>query len=355
MICLDANAFYWYYGRDKLPLPESVAKFDTNKAIAFIEAAGQKSIVASAFMEMIVHFRDNPETIKKIMLFREEKHLQIYNNLREYCFTPDELSLYHLFDNNACKQYAYKLLNVKIDIETKFSVVFLQTVSLLYAKYYMDLSSAFNAATKESVLSFLGRNIFSELQTEYTVELKKSLECGYNDRNRSQQYLKQTYIESLTQNCVIAHVIIDTLKKIDEENDLYPVMCSAASEAKNNGLNNIDTMRTIVNTLNTNTTFLQYAKSEIANIFHKKGFTLHQSKYVECMLNAWLDRGQQLRKNDIFDMMCMAVLDHAVNKPKQSVLIDTNMYLITFDDAMVNFIKEAREFNFNKIDQFYFH
>ena len=73
------------------------------------------------------------------------------------------------------------------------------------------------------------------------------------------------------------------------------------------------------------------------------------------MLKAWLERGQKLRKNDIFDMICIASLDKINLEKAENILVDTTTYLITFDDAMVDFIKNTKSNNFKMIDQFYFH
>ena len=54
-------------------------------------------------------------------------------------------------------------------------------------------------------------------------------------------------------------------------------------------------------------------------------------------------------------MICISTLDKINNVNKTNVLIDPNMYLMTFDEAMVEFIKNSKPNNFKMIDQFYFH
>lgn len=108
MVFLDANAFYWYFGREKLFAQSSVPKHDVEKLNSFLDTRSDKSIPASAFMEMIVHFRDNPDSIMRIIRFREEKSIKVFNNFRNCCFTPDELTALHITKNAAVlKQYAY--------------------------------------------------------------------------------------------------------------------------------------------------------------------------------------------------------------------------------------------------------
>lgn len=353
MICIDANAFYWYYGRDKLPLPTSVPKFDVSKFKSFYDSKQSKSISASAFLEIIVHFRSQPEVIRAILKFREQKRIKIYNNLSEYVFTPDLLQCYHFMDNKALSIYANELLAIKIDIETKFSYAFMQIVSIVYANYCLDSKTTMDGNVKDNILSLLFRGMSTSLQADYCSQLKMALVDGYNDNNKSQQYLKKKYIELLTQKCLITHMIIEAAENAKTEENLIDLMCNVASNMRSNSLNEDNTMKTIMNTLDNNLDFLHFAESQIGNICIKKGYTPHQAKYIEYMLQAWLERGQKLRKNDIFDMICVGVLDKVDFDPSLSVLVDQSTYLITFDDIMVKFIENTNEKSFRMIDQFY--
>lgn len=214
MIYLDANAFYYYLGRENLPMIPSVPKFDVKKFRNYVDAQNNKSIPASVFMEMIVHFRDHPIAIKKIISFREEKHIVIFNNMHGYCFTPDELTTLHLTQcDTILERYAYKLLDKKIEIEVSHSYVFLQIVSLLYADYYLKSCHSIKNDVKEKVLSYLGREFSDELREDYYSQLTSALRNGYSDNNKSQQYLKKKYVELLMKNCVSFQMIIDAMVK----------------------------------------------------------------------------------------------------------------------------------------------
>lgn len=340
MIYLDVNTFYWYYGRDKLPLPYSVPNLDVIKLRTFLESRADKSLPASVFIEMIVHFRDDPATIKKIISFREEKKMHIYNNFHGYCFTPDELTLLHFTDDNEIlRKYAYKLLTRKIEIEVQHAYLFLQKVSLLYANHYLKSFSELDSKTKENILWYLGKELSSEMKDEYMSELTNSLKNGYADNNKSQQYLKNKYMELLVQSCIIYRMIIDTIVKfLDNEQDLYTVMCKSASDARANGFTDSDIMKIIVAALAEDAVFLQEAKTEIPAIFVRKGYSKHQAEYMKVLLEAWLERGQKLRKNDIFDMLYVGSVDKQVTKPGTNVLIDQSSYLLSFDKVLLSFI-----------------
>ena len=126
MIFLDANAFYWYLGREKIFKQTSTPKLDVEKLRFYLDGIIEKSIPASVFMEMLVHFRDNPDAMVRIIKFREQKNIQIFNNHPQCCFTPDELTVLHTITNpHFLKDYASKLLDAKISIEVNHSCVFL--------------------------------------------------------------------------------------------------------------------------------------------------------------------------------------------------------------------------------------
>lgn len=340
MIYLDANAFYWYFGREKLFASPSVPKHDVEKLNRFLDARRDKSIPATVFIEMIVHFRDNPETIMKIIRFREKKEIKILNNFREYCFTPDELAALHIIKEDSWfEQYAYSLLDKKIEVEVRHAYTFLQIVSLLYADYYLKSFNSLNGETRDRILSYLGKNLSDEMREDLCSDLTTALKTGYADNNKSQQALKKKYIELLVQNCVIFHMIIDTtVKFLENEKDLYAVMCKSASDARNNGFTDDGIMDIIKTALNTDSAFLKTAEIEIPSIFERKGYSKHQADYLKSMLIAWLERGQKLIKNDIFDMLCVGVLDKSEINPSLNPLVDQSSYLISFDETMMKFL-----------------
>ena len=340
MIFLDANAFYWYFGRENLFVKStSIPKHDVKKLNKYLDTIGDKYLPASVFMEIIVHFRDEPDKIMNIIKFLENKSIKIFNNLTDHCFTPDEFTFLYITENNtALAEYAYKLLDKKISIEVKHTYIFLQIVSLLYSDYYLKSNTSLNSETKENILSFLGRGVFIEMYDDLRSQLTASLKIGYKN-NRSQQALKEKYIELLLQNCIISQMIIDaTVKLLENENDLYSVMRKSAINARNNGFTDDRIMNTIKSALNIDSAFLRLAEDEISDIFLRKGYTKHQADYFKTMLKAWLERGQKLIKNDIFDMLCVGALDKVVINPAENILIDQNSYLISFDEAMVCFL-----------------
>ena len=192
MIYLDANAIYWYYGRDMLHLPLSDPNLDVNKLCNYLDIRTDLSLPASVLMEIVVHFRDYPDDIKNILSFIKDKNIKVLNNLPNHCFTSDELTILQLCaSRDTLKKYAYKLLDVKIEIEIRHAYVFLQTISLLYADYYLKSISSLTDDIRGNVLHYLGNDFLNEMKEDHTSQLTKSLKDGYADNNKSQQYLKE--------------------------------------------------------------------------------------------------------------------------------------------------------------------
>lgn len=80
MVYLDANALYSYLGREKLPLESSVLKYDLTKLRQFLDLRSGVCIPSSVMMEIIVHFRNNPKSIKCILHFCNSKKIKVYNS-----------------------------------------------------------------------------------------------------------------------------------------------------------------------------------------------------------------------------------------------------------------------------------
>lgn len=174
------------------------------------------------------------------------------------------------------------------------------------------------------------------MKADIVSQFQFALHDGY-DKGKDKQYLKKKYIELLIQNCVVFQMIIDAVVKyIDNEQDLFSIMCKSAADAKNNGFTDEGIMRIIKDSLSTDPSFLEFAEKEISDIFLRKCYLKHQAEYFELMLKAWLERGQKLIKNDIFDMLCVGALD--LFDPKLSPLVDQSSYLISFDETMMKFL-----------------
>lgn len=338
MIFLDANSFYWYLGRDELPMDTSVPIHDIRKLNDFLDNCNDKSVPASVLMEMITFFKDSPDAIRKIVSFIMDKNIRIYSNISEHIFSQQELEFILLTVDSELKKYADEILNEKIEIESKHSYMFLQCVSTLYADFYLKSYTELNTETREKILLFLGNEMIGYSLDDYQSQLKLALKSGYAC-GRPKQELKNKYIDLLIQSCAVFHILIDAVVMfVEEEKEIYPVMCKSAEYVKSNGFTNADIMKTITKTLSADSGFLKLAEEEIANILQRHGYSKHQAEYMKLMFASWLERGKKIEKNDIFDMLSLRALDNHERKSSLNLLIDQGPYLISFDKPMMKYL-----------------
>lgn len=177
---------------------------------------------------------------------------------------------------------------------------------------------------------------------------KDVLRIGY-DQDKDQNLLKAKYIDKLNEACQISDVVLAGCTACrDENSDMIGEIQAAYDESITKGFDGLNgTMPGIVAQLQNNTIFLEYAKTKIAEMFQKHGYNKFQTEYLRnIMFTAWFDRGQKLKKNDIFDMMCAGCLAYVRPiYPGESVLINTASYIISFDSTMEKYIDSVRPAN----------
>lgn len=353
MLFLDANAFYTYYGRTKLGWDEtSVA--NVLKLRGYLDQMGDKSLPASVFMEVVVHFRDDPSKIRDLLNFRLKKGLPIYNNFKDYCITDDEITSVYMMDYASLKNYAYNLLEKKIEIESKLALLFYEIAKDLYLEYRLSAYSFFTEKEEYGIWNWLGRKAFADCNESITQDFKNALRAGY-DIGKDANVIKEKYIERLNEACQIIDVTLAGCKGcIEGEEDLIAIIQQEFSLIKSKGFDGQGgTMKGIVTEIENDSQFLSYAKGKIASIFAKHYLTKSQALYLQdIMFTAWFEKGQKLRKNDIFDMFCASCLDHVrPAKEGESILTDRRSKVITFDTTFECFLEQHRKDNYDLIQK----
>lgn len=350
MIFLDANAFYSYYGRSSLGMTSSPV--DEEALRQYLDGKNNKSLPTSVFIEIVTHFRNDPQKLKSVLRFREEKGLILYNNIPYYVVNPDELTCVHLMGEGELSGYAKRVLQKKIEIESKFTLLFYEITRDLYAHYKLESTKELSEDNKDSVLSYIGRDIYRQYGSSLEQELIDELTKGY-DEKKEQKVLKEFYIQKLNEACLFIDIIIAGSEACkDEKSDLIKEIQDAYKHAINSGMDGENgTMPNIVDTLSTNESFLDNAKRKIAAMFKKGHYSDAQVLYLRyVMFGAWFDRAQKLRKNDIFDMFCVGCLDCKKIEQAQCVLVDNSSYLISFDSTMKEFIGRVKPNNLQLIE-----
>ena len=355
MIFLDANAFYSYYGRKKLNLNSTPV--DEKRLSEYLNQQKKKSLPTSVYIEIITHFRNNPKILKELLKFRYEKNMPIYNNIPRYIVTEDELTCLRYMDETALGKYAYKLLKKKIEIESEFTLYFLEITKDLYAEYKLKAIDCFSKTNKKSILRFIAQSTNKDYKKMLEDKIQKELLSGY-DENEEKSILKNFYMHELNEACILVNLIINAaIAYIKEQDDIIKYIQIAYKESISNGLdgikNNEKTMPHIVDILTTDMEFLNGAKLEISEMFEKNGYSKMQRKYMrDVMFTSWFERGKKLDKNDIFDMFCVGCLDKVdMTESEKCILADTSSYVLSFDKKMKSFIGTVKPENLKLIEE----
>ncbi len=351
MYFLDANAFYSYFGRSNLEMTSSPV--DENALTGYLDRQKEKSLPTSVFIEIITHFRNNSKLLKEILEFRMNKSLPLFNNIPNYVVDTDEITCVSKMDEKSLYSYAHELLRRKIEIESKFTLLFFEITRDLYAYYKLESATELSEGNKSSIINYIGRNGFKEYGNILEEKIQKELTTGYKD-NKEQNVLKALYINELNEACLNIDMIVAGCVACKDENSnitecikgSYQDIVSLGMDGKNG------TMPCIVDTLATDVQFLNYAKQRIASMLKKGRYTDFQIAYLrDVMFTAWFNRGQKLQKNDIFDMFCVGCLDYKDTRQNECCLLDSSSYIISFDTRMKQYLGKVRPRNLQIIEK----
>ena len=262
------------------------------------------------------------------------------------------MTFVHFMGKGDISSYAKIVLQKKIEIESKFTLLFYEITRDLYAYYKLESENEFSEENKDSLLSNISRDIYRQYGSSLEQELISELTKGY-DEKKEQKVLKEFYVRKLNEACLLIDVIIAGAKACKgEKSDLIKEMQDAYTHSVDLGMDGENgTMPNIVDTLSADKRFLDMAKRKIAAMFKKGHYSDTQVIYLrDVMFDAWFDRAQKLRKNDIFDMFCVGCLDCKNTEKLQCALIDNSSYLISFDSTMKDFIGHVKPKNLQLIE-----
>lgn len=350
MIFLDANAFYSYFGRNRLgmnsaPVDEIyLRKYLDNK---------KKSIPTSVYIEVMTHFRNDSKMLREILKFIISKDVVIYNNIPDYIITPTEIKCTNYMEDMVLSKYAHTLLKKKIEIESNFTLLFFEITKNLYAHYKLMMTDELSEANKSSVLEYIGRIAYKEYQNKLETEIQNELQSGY-DENKEKKVLKDFYIRELNDACIFINILIEgCIECKANKEDILSGIQQTYEKSISGGLDGYNgTMPYIVDVLVQDSEFLSMAKLKVSEMFGKGNYSAMQRKYLcDVMFTSWFERGKKIDKNDIFDMFCVGCLDHVDKSMKNYILEDISPYIISFDEKMKQFIGTVKPENLELINK----
>lgn len=366
IIIFDANAFYTYYGREKLDL-SPISFVDEEKLKKEMNMIQRKYIATSSFIEILVRFKDEEKHLYNIIKFIDHHKIGLFNNVKNEKNYLSEKEYKHILENNKpyfLKNKAYAKIDSKASLESDYSFIFILFIisSFLWGKKkdikitnYILMSLGFdddNLKNEEDkikgiVITLLLQNLFVSEAENIKKRIYQKLLNGYEDGKVTSLY-KNEIMDILEEYLIIFENCIEGLNSIENDRFDFIEMIQKNREAlMANKKNHSHIIAIYSETLEKfNFDFLEF-ESEIKSIL-QKSLTQCQSNYIaNILLKSWLENGAQIKKNDIYDFLLLSILD-GVNDTS----LDEDIFLVTFDKKIIEFIKKVNKSNGDYIEQF---
>ena len=346
-IFLDANAIYHYVGREKLFTNPST-NVDKKILEKKLKQYSNVFLPSSVLTEILVHFRNDLNKIQDIFYFISSKKIKIVPvGVKGY--TSEELYNFASMTDVDKSLYLGKELEEKIDVETGFAYSFLFSISLAYAGYLARK----NGFDENAFVNVYGTYIKTNFMDKHIGEIKSELGLGYS-LNKELKYLKNKYTELLEHNVVLAHGAI--LNISSNGNPSVQEITQSLSNLVTLGITNTDynVMGTIKD-INQDPTFMKILLTAIPDTFKVKKYSQVQIDYLRTRYEAWLLRGQILRKNDVYDILFLdSFSDNILSNLKYNLglpdLTLDDILLVSFDEDIKDYIKEISPNSYDLIN-----
>lgn len=364
-IVFDANAFYAYYGREKLGL-DPITMIDEDKFIKEMNDIEKKYIATSSFIEILVRFKDEEKKLYRILKFIKQKNIGLFNNVMNETNYFSQKNFKHLLDNlnpSYLQKVAYLKIESKVYLESNYTIVFILFIlcSILLSEKnkievtnYLLNNQKFDDLETENkkdkireilVTDFLERFFVSNIK-KLTDEISEIIKDGYENGKVASKY-KNKVMEILEVYLLIFKNYIDGLNSIENNDfDFISAIDKNYQLLLNNKKNN-HIIRMYSNMLkNEKFDFLSF-ENEINKIV-KKTLSSSQTNYItNKLLKSWLENGAKIEKNDIYDTLLLSILDKSLISSKGK-----NLFLITFDKKIIEFIKNINISNWEFINKY---
>ena len=338
MLFLDANAFYYYYGSNKLGQIDP-PNIDIPKLRQYCGEANNIALPSSAYMEIITHYKAKEHILSDILDFIFRNKFQIYNNTVTYQVTIEELSeLPSIISSpQRLEQYVFKILLAKKETEVSFSNLFLREIVSIYTLFKIKQEKVIPSGDNLYVLSFINDKLIKN-NNDSRKKLHIAFDSGY-EINDPQRVVKKAFVECVGDICLRVDIMLEWLcesyrqKKEVNIDDVFETAYANATKSKSTS----PEMDRIVKVIKKAQTECIATVQQLADIFDDR-FTQAQKDYVsQVLLPHWLMNGQKFQKNDIFDFFWIRCLDYTSQIPECT-------QCLTFDTKLRTFIKTYRPY-----------
>lgn len=349
---LDTNAFYYFYGREKLGLGKDPKVNVPRLNSILADQDNTNSLSTITIIEFMVFNREKPDLIKSLLHFLVLKRINIIP-LGILEFTYDDISKLLKLSEAALKIKSKDYLKIKINTEAGLATSSLLILLKIYVNFYLEreernnpqfmaLSERERDKRKSELFGFLLSNDIQDSLRIFHSAFTKALRQGYA-LGKEEKYIKDVfnnilYLNCATYSCFIEFFIknYDTMEFTEEQlrNEYQEIA------ARNSDFSIIKTtpdhiskgIKQIIEEFEKETAsgFIDKHRQDIVDNW-KNGnmFSSRQAEYIGKLFAKWYQRGSKYEKNDMLDMLILRALD----------IVD-NFVLITFDKSMMQFISE---------------
>ena len=368
---LDTNAFYSFYGREKLGLPSNLQINEKRLRVLLTYKKNTIYISSITLFEILSLYYNDLDKIRKLLkfiIYKEEIHIL---NLGIDIIDYSELILMAELNDNLLREQLKKYIKKKVRAEAGLAASFLLLQLNLFLNFIFDKDELANetfknldTSTREHMKievfdNLLFNNTNKILETN-TSKFSKVLQHTYKLTNQEKTKflthevnLKDAFNKTLFTQCEVYicywHYYLENYKAlICTSKELFERFCYIYNTNEdrhtiNQYSDNANAaMRYLVKQFEAlnDTAFLNQHLEKIEKMFENDyRFTKHQQKYIAILINKWMNEKKKYEKNDLLDMLILGGLD------------TKEMIVLSFDKKLGDFISSNSAISKKYIDR----
>ena len=337
-IFLDTNALYSYMGINQNP------RVNQPEFLTLLENPDNSVVLnSSSIYEFLVRFSGNLQRVRSGLLFIEEHIDQIYNPLADLRMKSGEIGDLLALSNTNLKHKIKTYRSARIKVEADYATLFLVFALHCVTAAYMEKVRFF----EESFVHFYADKMV-ESQNEIREELSRAISNGYLSGD-PKGALRDAF-NLIWSRKIYEWVNLIEFLRCDPSPDLTKAEVDAEATRIRSQTRDIKKIIKYTDNIGQWVRELDFKLRvatliDISNAYRSimltKGIHKVQIDYMDFIIVKLGLRGAKFQKNDILDMIIVSVLD------------EPESILISFDDAIRDFISEMGHISSQYINQVY--
>lgn len=369
IVIFDANAFYSYFGEDKLGTVGRIPNVDQDKLKKELEKE-KKYIASSAFIEILVNFKDDGDSLYQICKFMRRKNIGLLNNVFDRSNSFSQKEFRHILDHirpDYLEKIAYKKIDAKASLESNYTIIFMLFIlsSLLLSKknkikvtevllnnFKFEECDEKKEDIREVLIARALKYGFVADYRKIQEELFQKIKSLYinGEKKISKQY-KYEVMNIIERYFFLYECCIDTINSIkDEQLDIDLIIEENKKKMDNIKKDSKHIIAVCSEMLKKNKFNYSFYEGKIKNILNRTLLNSQVGYIGDVLLKSWIENGGQINKNDIYDIQLLSIIDKKA--PGDSSVPKEDRFLLTFDNKLKKFIEKINNENGDYIEKF---